>query len=63
MGIEGKIERKGRWAKRARSTRALDRGGDPEDSLVGKKVWVRRKKVAKYLALAVAATALGKTLW
>ena len=63
MGLEGKIERKRRWGRRRRSERAVQRSKDPEDALTGKKVWVRRKKVAKYVALAAAAAALGKTLW
>jgi hypothetical protein len=63
MGIDGKIERKKRWSRNKRSWRAVQRSNDPEDSLTGKRVAVRRKDVPKYIAAAVALAALGKTLW
>lgn len=63
MTFNGKIERQRRWSRRRRSERAVQRSKDPEDALTGKGVAARRKQVAKYLLLAVAATALGKALW
>jgi hypothetical protein len=63
MGWNGKQERQKRWSRRRRSERAVQRSKDPEDALVGKGVHARRKEVAKYILLAVAATAIGKTLW
>jgi type IV secretory pathway TraG/TraD family ATPase VirD4 len=63
MGWENRQEQKKRWARNKRSRRAVQRTKDPEDALVGKGVHARRKEVAKYILLAVAATAIGKTLW
>lgn len=63
MGWNGKQERQKRWSRRRRSERAVQRTKDPEDALTGRGVSARRKHVAKYLLAAVAAVALGKTLW